>query len=143
MKNLIIILFCLAVASCSQRVEIDPNQWGNKSDVSNIQIFKLEVDDNPSLYETVTGVGQVAGVRRLIISSNVVIDNEAKTVTLSLLGNETLNEAGILIYHNAQSVEPLDNAPIAGLVSNLTDKSFKYRLHSANGDYTDWTITIK
>jgi len=47
-----------------------------------------------------------------------------------------------MIYHNGLRVEPIDNAPKPGVISDYSSKVFKYRIHSADGKHKDWTIEI-
>ncbi|MCL3781846.1 hypothetical protein EMN47_15785 [Prolixibacteraceae bacterium JC049] len=130
-------MFC----SCEPRIDMDMSQWGDHAIITNVQIFKYEVDDDPALYEKEKGL-DAFGLRRIVISNQAKVDLENSKVTISLIGEETLSAAGFIFFHESTKVEPLNNSPIAGRVSDLSSKSFTYRLTSADGTVRDWTIEI-
>ena len=130
-------LFC----ACEPRIEMDMDQWGDHAIITNVQIFKYEVDDDPALYEKVNGL-DAFGLRRVVISNQAEVNLENSTVSISLIGDETLNEAGFIFFHESIKIEPLNNSPKGGMISDLSSKSFSYRLRSADGTVRDWTITI-
>lgn len=136
------ILLAAMFISCNPRIEMDLDQWGDQTLITNIQVFKFEVDDNPDIYETINDIGDISGLRRIIISSQATVDEENSTVSIPLIGDETLNEAGFIFFHQSANIEPLNGAPKGGVISDLSGKSFVYRLHSVNGATKDWTVTI-
>ena len=145
MKNILIalvILGALFFSSCEPRIELDMEQWGVSASIDNVQVFKYEVDDDPTLYETMNDVGSISGYRRIIISSTAEVDDENSTVTVPLNGDETLTEAGLIFYHKSMRIEPLDGAPSGGIIGDLSGRTVRYRLFSADGSTRDWTITI-
>jgi hypothetical protein len=146
MKKIIILLGifgAFALSSCEPRIEMDMGQWGDHAIIDNVQVFKFEVDDDPVLYETMNVVGNISGYRRIIISATAEIDLDNSTVTVPLIGNETLNEAGLIFFHQSVLIEPLDGAPRGGIIGDFSSRTAKYRLHSADGTTRDWTIKIQ
>jgi len=145
MKKIILVLNIIGIIvlinACEPRIEMDMTQWGDHAYLDNVQVFKYEVDDDPVLYETMNDVGDISGYRR-IISATATIDNENAIATVSLKGNESLTEAGLIFYHQCVKIEPLDDSPRGGMIGDLSNKLLKYRLYSADGTTRDWTIKI-
>ena len=146
MKQLVIItiLFAGIFMSCEPRIELDYEQWGDNAYLTNVQLFKLDIDEDVHLVEWYTNEDPMTGVRRIIISEgNAVIDNVNFTATVKLQEGESLVGAGLIFYHYATLIEPLGNAPKAGIANDLSAKSFTYRVHSADGSQHDWAIIIE
>lgn len=142
-KSGIFFLLIAALFSCDPRIEMDLGQWGDHAFIDNVQLFKLDVDEDVHLVEWYYYDKPVTGVRTVTISAGkAVIDSAAFSATVKLRAGESLEEAGLLIYHRGTLVEPLDGAPKAGIVHDLSEGSFKYRLYSADGSSHDWTINI-
>ncbi|WP_200974801.1 hypothetical protein [Echinicola sp. 20G] len=146
MKKYILILltglsgiFC----SCDPRIDMDLAQWGDQAFIQNVQIFEYEVKDDFHLSEYYNNDQETTGIRRVILSgTNVEIDNDNFVVTITVPSLEDLTEAGFLITHRSQLVEPLNGSPKGGVISDLSFGSFMYRLHSADGSLHDWTINL-
>jgi hypothetical protein len=139
------ILVIVIISSCQPRIELDMTQWGNNAYITNVQLFKLEIRDDFQLSEWYTDDGQipVTGVRRLITSQgNAVVDDENFSVTVQLRNGENIRETGLMIYHYGTLVEPLFGAPQPGIINDLSEGLFTYRIHSADGNYNDWIINI-
>ena len=139
----IICLTVLAMLSCEPRIELDLGKWGDKAFITNVELFKLENNDEAELVEYYLNDELVTGVRKIVISQGLsTIDNENHVATVKLKAGNTLTEAGILLYHSGTFIEPQQNSPKAGIVSDLSAGSFVYRVNSADGSYHDWTINI-
>lgn len=142
MKNLISKLFLVIVSmavlvSCGQRIDFDEGQWGDTAFLTNVQVFELEVVDR-TVFE-----GTTQAARRVVISDgSAAIDGDTFTATVTLQSGKTLADAGLIFFHQAMKIEPLNGSPIAGIPTNLSDGSFTYRVHSADGTTHDWTVNI-
>jgi hypothetical protein len=122
---------------------MDFEQWGDQAFITNVQIFKLEIDEDVHLVEWANNEEPMTGVRRIVISTGTaVIDNENFTATVKLDDGESLVGAGFLFYHYGTLIEPLDGAPVAGIANDLSAGSFTYRVYSADGTIHDWLINI-
>ncbi|MDL2256551.1 hypothetical protein LJC38_08230, partial [Parabacteroides sp. OttesenSCG-928-K15] len=62
---------------------------------------------------------------------------------VKLKAGESLQYAGFKVYHKGTKVEPINGSPKAGIVTDLSAKSFRYRLKSADKSQHDWTIVIE
>ncbi|MEX0882336.1 MAG: hypothetical protein WDZ72_02575, partial [Cyclobacteriaceae bacterium] len=81
--------------------------------------------------------------RRLIISTgNAVIEDENFTATVTVPAAADLSRAGIIINHQSMRVEPVGLSPVAGIITDLSDREFVYKLVSADGTTHDWVIRI-
>lgn len=146
MKNYILfIVVAFACFSCEPRVEIDYDQWGDQAFIQNVQIFGQEVKDDFQMAEYYENGDLTTGVRRIILNgATVVIDKENFVVSITIPAGNDLSETGFLITHTSTLVEPIDEAPKAGIVSNLSvGTDYHYRLHSADGTTHDWTVVIE
>lgn len=136
----------LALLSCDPRVEMDMDQWGDHAYIDNVEIVKLEINDENKLqeyYQNETPLATV-GVRMITISDGKSqIDSVNYVATVKLKPNETLNYAGLRIYHKGTLVEPINGSPKAGIVADLSGKEFVYRISSADGSKHDWKVVIK
>lgn len=141
-RFLTLLFFLTTIMSCEPRIEMNMAQWGDTAFITNVQLFKLDIDDNVQLQEYYNTGQKVTGVRKIIISASADIDEEAATVYVALNEGETLDSAGILIYHRSVKVKPLSNTPKAGVVTDLSSGQFSYRLISADGTHRDWTIFV-
>jgi len=132
------------LVSCDPRIEMDMSQWGDHAILTNVQIFKFEINEDINIYETEVGIGDdMVGVRKTVISGDVVVDEENYIATVSLNEGESLESAAFIFYHEAVKIEPIGDSPKAGHVSDLSEKYFQYRLFSADGTTRDWTIIIE
>lgn len=147
MKNtvLLAVMFILCI-SCEPRINMDMTQWGDHAYIDNVELVKLEIDDEAKLqeyYQNGTPLA-VTGVRNIIISDGTArIDSVNFVATVKLKAGEKLKYAGFRIYHKGTLVEPINNSPKAGIVSDLSTKEFSYRLSSADGSKHDWKIVIE
>lgn len=136
-KILILFVVSLVAFSCDQRVELDEGQWGLHADVtSGIFLYQWKLD-NVTLAE-----GDVEGAKRQSITDESVVDVKALTVTTKVNSDADLGKAACSIYHDGERVEPLNGAPTPGKIGDYSGKEFKYRIHSADGQYKDWTLKI-
>ena len=148
MKKFFIHLFILFLivnifSSCSPRVEMDIAQWGDHALIDNVKIFNLKAEDH-NLQEYYTN-GQVTPARQRVYVSvgNAVIDTKSYTATIQISAGIDLTKVGIEFYHQGTKIEPINNAPIAGIIGNFTAKQFVYRVYSADGTIHDWNIKIQ
>lgn len=145
MKNInikfgFIVVLLASLYSCEPRIEMDMAQWGDNAFINNVQLFKLETKDGVKLEEYYVDETTVTGTRQIVVSvGTAVIDEAAYTVTVKLKAGETFTGIGFLIYHYGTKVEPLNGAPVAGIINDLSAGSFTYRVHSADGTTHDWT----
>lgn len=147
MKNILIIIstFILCL-SCEPRIEMDMEQWGDHAYIDNVEIVKLEIDDEAKLqeyYQNETPL-TITGVRNIIISNGTaVIDSANFIAKVKIKAGESLKYSGVRIYHKGMAVEPIQGTPKAGIVTDLSEKTLVYRLKSADGSSHDWTIKIE
>lgn len=136
----------VSLISCKPRIEMDLDQWGDHAFIDNVEIIKLDTDDKVKLqeyYEKEVPL-ETTGVRNYVISQgNAAIDSLRYTAKVKLKPNEVLQYAAFRIYHKGRLVEPLKASPKAGVISDLSSKSFFYRLYSADGSVHDWEIIIE
>lgn len=148
MKNIknqfgFLLVVLVSLCSCEPRIEMDMSQWGDTSIIENVQLFKLETRDGVKLEEYYVDETTVTGTRRVIVSNgSAAIDEESNTATVTLKSGETFTGIGFLITHRGTTVEPLNGAPVAGIINDLSTGPFTYRVHSADGSFTDWTIIV-
>ncbi|WP_346239576.1 hypothetical protein ABDK00_009460 [Niabella insulamsoli] len=139
-----IVIFLITLVSCSQRIDMDLSQWGQRASLSNVQIFKLETDVNPNVYETAEKIGSIQGVRRVVVSRAATVDTTSSTVTIALTNpSESLDSAGFIFYHDAVRVDPMGGAPVGGQIGNLSSKQLVYRLQASDGTFREWKISIQ
>lgn len=146
MKNNILILLILAsvgiLFSCQPRIELDEGQWGDTAFITNVNIFTLQMADH-ELQEYYESGELTPARRRLFISSgNAEIENENFTATVRVPATADLTRAGIVIYHQSVRVEPVGDSPVAGILTDLSERQFVYTLVSADGTTHDWLINI-
>lgn len=146
MKNNILILYILVIAgilsSCEPRIDFDEGQWGDTAFITNVNIFTLQMDDHEvqEFYEN----GELTPARRrlFISTGNAVIEDENFTATVKVPASADLTRAGIIIYHQSMRVEPVGGSPVAGILTDLSERQFVYKLVSADGTTHDWVIRI-
>lgn len=147
MKNIIklgfIFLFMSLLNSCSPRIEMDMAQWGDNAFIYNVQLFKLETQDGVQLQEYYVDGTTLTGTRKVTVSSGTaVIDDVNYTATVTLNADESFEYIGFLFYHYGTLIEPLNGAPVAGIINDLSSGPFTYKVHSADGTTHDWTINV-
>jgi len=147
MKNIFINAFIVVLSvslfsSCSPRIEMDLAQWGDHAFIDNVQIFNIQMQDQ-QLQEYYTGTVITPASKRIYVSvGNATIDLVNYKVTVKVPSTVDLTKVGIEFFHKAVKIEPLNNAPIAGIIKDFSAKQFVYRLASADGTTHDWTIII-
>lgn len=147
MKNIkykIVCLLVLAVfSSCEPRIDLDEGQWGNNSELINVLLYQYEFDER-ELQEFVETGELTPSVRKIVRSSNLSIDTDNGTASVNVNAGFPLNDFVYVmaVQHDGTLVEPLNGAPTLGLPADLTTGPYTYRIHSADGNFTDWTITI-
>ena len=146
MKKILYLLALLALVSCEPRIDMDMSQWGDHAYIDNVEIVKLDIDDNAKLAEYYQNETPIAmtGVRQIVISQGKSeIDSLDFVATVKLKAGEELKYAALKIYHKGTHVKPLNNTPKAGIVTDLSKGELKYRVLSADGSKHDWTIKFK
>lgn len=146
MKKNILILYILVIAgvlsACEPRIDFDEGQWGDTAFITNVNIFTLQADEH-ELQEFYENGELTPARRRLIISTgNAVIEDENFTATVTVPATADLSRAGIIINHQSMRVEPVGLSPVAGIITDLSDREFIYKLVSADGTTHDWVIRI-
>lgn len=145
MKKILYLFALLLCTACEPRVDMDMEQWGDHAYIDNVEIVKLDIDDEAKLaeyYQNKTPIA-VTGVRSIVISKGkAAIDSTNFVATVKLAPNQELKYTAFRIYHLGVMVKPLKGTPKAGIVSDLSKREFKYRLESADGSKHDWTIKI-
>jgi hypothetical protein len=137
-KILLLIAISVFAYSCNQRIELDEGQWGTFADITTagVVLFQWKLD-NVTLAE-----GNVQGAKSESITLSVTVDATTLTATTKVKTGVDLTKAACYIYHNGKKVEPLNGAPVPGVVSDYSAKQFMYRIFSADGVYKDWKLVI-
>lgn len=147
MKKAFINIFVVALStsllfSCNPRVEMHMAQWGDKAIIDNVQIFNIQLQDQQLQEYYTSGVLTPASRRTYVSTGNAVIDLPNFKATVKVPLTVDLKKVGIEFFHKAVKIEPLNGAPIAGIVKDFSAKQFVYKLYSADGTTHDWTIII-
>lgn len=140
-----IIACSIFLFACEPRIEMDMSQWGDHAYIDNVEVIKLETDDEVKLqefYQNETPL-TTTGVRLITISQGTAIDSTNFVATVKLKAGEDLKYAGFRFYHKGTLVEPINGSPKAGIVADLTAREFTYRVSSADGSKHDWTLRIE
>lgn len=147
MKNIKYILFVfisvITLSSCEPRIDLDEGQWGNHSELINVLLYVYDFQDHE--LQEFRETGEITpGVRKIQRGTGVNIDLDAKTASVNLPSNFSLVDdvVALAVQHDGTLVEPLNGAPKMGLPADLTNGPYTYRVHSADGNFTDWTISI-
>ena len=146
MKNIKYKLICLlaliAFSSCEPRIDLDEGQWGNNSELLNIFLYVYDFQDHE--LQEFKETGQLTpGVRKVNRAAGVSInDDGTASVNLPAAFSLVDDVVVIAVQHDGTRVEPLNGSPTMGLPADLTGGTYTYRIHSADGNHTDWTITI-
>lgn len=135
----LLFLLILGFSSClKQRVELNETQWGDNANITSVVLFKYEEITNQLGYdEPVTGYQNVA-----VPTPTNIVDKAKSTVTLQAEKGTDLKKIGIRFSHFAKLIEPMNGAPVAGVISDFSQGPFQYRLTSADGTIRDWTIDV-
>lgn len=143
-KNKLFFLLTLVIfSSCEPRIDLDKGQWGDNSELINVLLYVYDFQDHELQEFRETGE-LTPGVRKVLRSTGASIDDVNHTASIDLPANYSLVDDVVVIafQHNGTKVEPLNGAPTAGLPADLTNGPYTYRVHSADGNFTDWAITI-
>ena len=141
--NVVIVVFLGSqFFSCSPRIDMDLEQWGDHALIDNVQIFNIQIQDQQLQEYYTNGVLTPASKRTYVSVGNAVIDLVNFTATVKVPATVDLTKVGIEFFHKAVKIVPVNNAPIAGILSDLSAKEFVYKLVSADGTTHDWTIKI-
>ena len=138
----IVTLVGILFVSCKPRITMDFDQWGDKAIIDNIQIFNIQLQDQQLQEYYTSGVLTPASRRTYVSVGNAVIDLPNFTATVRVPASIDLTKVGIEIFHKAVKIEPINGAPIAGIIKDFSARQFVYKLYSANGITRDWTIII-
>ena len=141
-----IFIFSLVISSlfsCEPRIKMDMTQWGDHSLIDNVRIFTLNSQDQQLQEYFTNGMTTPARQRVYVSNGNAVIDAIASKATISVNATADITKVGIEFYHQGTRIEPLNGAPIAGILKDFSAKQFVYRVFSADGKVRDWTIIIK
>lgn len=132
--------------SCQPRIEMDMGQWGDHAFIDNVDIIKLDIDDQAKLeeyYQNETPI-ETTGVRSIVISNGkATIDSLNYVANVKLKEGEVLDYSALRIYHKGIKVTPTNSSPKAGIITNLSARSYTYRIDSADGAKHEWTIIIE
>jgi hypothetical protein len=147
MKNIFINIFIVVLlgsmfTSCEPRIEMDLEQWGDHALIDNVQIFNIQTQDQQLQEYYTSGVVTPASRRIYVSVGNAVIDLVNFKATVKVPLTVDLTKVGIEFFHKAVKIEPVSNAPIAGILNDFSAKQFVYKLISADGTTHDWTIII-
>ncbi|WP_316748109.1 DUF5018-related domain-containing protein [Pedobacter gandavensis] len=129
----------LAFTGCMKpRAELDDTLWGDQAVLTSAVLFKYEEVKNKLGYEEV-----VTGYQNVGITTNTnVLDKEKATIKIETVKGTDLTKIGIRFSHYAKKIEPMNGAPVAGMISDFSKGPYVYRLYSADGTVRDWTITV-
>ncbi|HEY9259715.1 DUF5018-related domain-containing protein [Chitinophaga sp.] len=132
-------MLLIFAASCMKpRVDMDLGAWGDNANITAAVIFRyVEVKTQLGYKDSVIGYQNVS-----ISTKSNTIDKAAATVNIVAVSGTDLTKMGIRFTHLATKIEPLDGAPVAGVISDFTKGTFKYRLYSADGTTRDWTVNV-
>ncbi len=141
-NTFIVVLWGSLFFSCTPRIELDKAQWGDHALIDNVQIFNIQQQDQQLQEFYTSGVLTPASKRVYVSVGNAVIDLVNFKATVKVPSTVDLTKAGIEFFHKAVKIEPVNNAPIAGIIKDFSAKQFVYKLFSADGTTHDWTIII-
>lgn len=132
-------LFCSIFASCLKpRVEMDLESWGDNAYITNAVLFEyVEVTNELGYGTPVTGYQ----VKNVGTTSNKV-DRDNAIITIVTQKGTDLTKIGVRFAHYGTKIEPLDGAPIAGVISDFSKGYFKYNVYSADGTVREWKLVI-
>ena len=118
------------------------NQWGDHAFIDNVQIFNIQLQDQQLQEYYTSGVLTPASRRIYVSVGNAVIDMVNFTATVKVPATIDLTKVGIEIFHKAVKIEPLNGAPIAGIIKDFSARQFSYKVYSANGVTREWKVVI-
>ena len=134
---LLLAVIAITALSCEPRIDFDDGQWGIHADITSGAFFFVWTVEDIQLNDMATGS------KRTSVTASSDVDVDAMKNTVTIKPDYDLSKMAMYIYHNGSSIEPLNGAPTPGVISDYSAKEYVYRIHSANGEYKDWTITIE
>ncbi len=137
-KIFILIVISVLAFSCGQRIELDEGQWGTHADITSGGIVLFQW----TLGSVTLAEGSVQGAKSESITLSTTVDVNTLTVTTKVKTGVDLTKAACYIYYNGVRIEPLNGAPVPGVVSDYSKLDFKYRIYSADKVYKDWSLKI-
>lgn len=143
-KNKLFLLLAVVVfSSCEPRIDLDEGQWGNHSELSNVLLYVYDFQEYELQEYRETGE-LTPGVRKVLMGTNLNIDLEDHTASIDLPADNSLVDdvVAMAFIMDGTRVEPLNDAPTLGLPADFTNGPYTYRIHSADGNYTDWVVTV-
>ncbi|RZM20743.1 MAG: hypothetical protein EOO88_35295 [Pedobacter sp.] len=134
-----IVFFSISLSSCTKpRIELDDSVWGDQAFITQAVLFKYTTVTNQLGYEEpVTGYQNTS-----VTTVSNIIDRSGATVTLVAAKGTDLTKIGIRFSHFAKKIEPLNGAPVAGVISDFSAGNFTYRVTSADGTVRDWRVKV-
>lgn len=136
-KYLILIVLSVSAMSCSPRIETDEGQWGTHADItSGVFFYQWELEN------IVLAEGEVEGAQLVDVTATSEVNSTLKVVDVELRSGTRLNQIACYIYHNGERVEPINDSPIPGKVSDYSSGIYVYRIHSSDGEHIDWTVNV-
>jgi hypothetical protein len=138
-------LYCLtlialfAFSSCMKpRVELNDTVWGDQAYITAAVMFRHdEVKNQLGYNEVVTGY-----LEPTIATTSNVVDKGQATIRIVTVKGTDLTKIGIRFTTFGTKIEPLNGAPVAGVISDFSKGQFAYRVYSADGTVRDWTILV-
>lgn len=139
MKKIILYMMVLfAVVACEPRIGLDETQWDMSAEITDMFIYRLQQDE----IELADG-SKVMGTKKVTVSSGYEVDSENATVEITLKPETDRTALSCYIYHTGKSVEPVDGTPTPGILADWSASSYKFRIYQADGEFKEWTVTIK
>lgn len=119
-------------------IELDDTVWGDKAVITAAVLFRYDEVTNE------LGYGQpVTGYQNVAVTTTVnKVDATTATVSIVASKGTDLKKIGIRFSHFAKKIEPIGDAPPAGLISDFSKGNYVYRLYSADGTIRDWKVDI-
>ena len=133
---LILAVIAITALSCEPRIDFDDGQWGIHAEITSGAYFFVWTTEDVQLNDIATGS------KRTSVTASSAVDEVAMKNTVTIKPDYDISKMAMYIYHNGSNIEPLNGAPTPGVISDYSAKEYVYRIHSANGEYKDWTITI-
>ncbi|QQD12968.1 DUF5018-related domain-containing protein [Sphingobacterium sp. UDSM-2020] len=132
-------LLHFSLVSCLKpRVELDEGTYGDKAFITTAVLFNyIEVTNELGYGEPVTGYKYNA-----IPTSSNIVNPENATITIIAVKGTDLSKMAIRFTHYGTKIEPLEGAPVAGVVSDFSKGYFKYQVYSADGTTREWKVLI-
>ena len=134
---LLLAIIAITALSCEPRIDFDDGQWGIHADITSGAFFFVWTTEDIQLNDMATGT------KRTSVTESSTVDLDAMKNTVKIKPDYDISKMAMYIYHNGSKIEPLNGAPTPGVISDYSAKEYVYRVHSANGEYKDWTIIIE